>query len=71
MKKEILSPMPGTVIKLLVAEGESLVEGQDAVVIESMKMENFIKSPVAGKVAQVLVAPEEKVAARQVLVRLE
>lgn len=71
MKKEILSPMPGTVIKVLVAEGESLLEGQDAVVIESMKMENFIQSPVAGKVSQVLVAPQEKVAARQVLVRLE
>ena len=47
----LLSPMPGRVRKLLVAEGESVTRGQVLLVLEAMKMEHAIRSPRDGRVA--------------------
>lgn len=71
MKKEIISPMPGTVVDILVSKGEKVIEGQNVIVIESMKMENNIPAPADGSVVDILVAKQDKVAAKQVLVVLE
>ncbi|MBL0713663.1 MAG: acetyl-CoA carboxylase biotin carboxyl carrier protein subunit [Desulfosarcina sp.] len=71
MKKEILSPMPGTVVDVLISKGDKVMEGQDAVVIDAMKMENRIQVPADGTVADVLVALKDKVAANQVMVVIE
>jgi biotin carboxyl carrier protein len=49
----ITSPMPGRVLKVLVAEGDEVAVGQSVVVVEAMKMENELKSPKAGKVTEV------------------
>ncbi|MBC8162150.1 MAG: biotin/lipoyl-binding protein, partial [Roseiflexaceae bacterium] len=46
------SPMPGTVVKLLVRAGEHVVAGQPLVVIEAMKMEHTVSAPHAGTVAR-------------------
>lgn len=47
----IKSPMAGTVLKVLVAADDEVQKGQVLCVIEAMKMENEIKAPVAGRVA--------------------
>ena len=52
-KQEILAPMPGQVVRVLVKPGDTVTEGQGLVVVEAMKMENELKSPKAGKVLSV------------------
>jgi len=46
------APMPGKIVRVLVRQGEEVVEGQGLVVVEAMKMENELKSPKAGVVAE-------------------
>ena len=47
--------MPGSVIEVLVKEGEAVEKGQALMIIEAMKMEHTIAAPMAGRVcAQVL-----------------
>lgn len=51
--KIVKSPMPGRVVKILVAEGDEVVAGQGLIIVEAMKMENELKAKAAGKVATV------------------
>ena len=50
----VVAPMPGTILKVNVNNGDSVQEGQVLVVLEAMKMENEILAPKAGKVTQVV-----------------
>jgi biotin carboxyl carrier protein len=50
--QRIDAPMPGKVVRVLVKAGDEVQEGQGLVVVEAMKMENELKSPKAGKVAE-------------------
>ena len=52
---EIIAPLPGAILKVLVAVGEDVSEGQTVAVMEAMKMENEIESPVSGKVSRIAV----------------
>jgi biotin carboxyl carrier protein len=54
--KKILAPMPGRIVRLLVAEGSSVEAGQGIIVVEAMKMQNEIKSPKKGIVKKILAA---------------
>ena len=49
------SPMPGTILRVEIAQGAAVKEGQLLVVLEAMKMENEILAPKDGTVAQVVV----------------
>ena len=55
-EKLVKSPMPGRVIKVLVAKGDAVELGQSLLVVEAMKMENEIRAKAAGTVAEVHVA---------------
>ena len=55
------APMPGLVLRVLVAEGAAVEGGQGLVVIEAMKMENEIKALGAATVARVLAKPGDRV----------
>jgi len=48
--RKIVAPMPGRIVRVLVAEGSSVEAGQGIVVVEAMKMQNEIKSPKKGVV---------------------
>ncbi len=58
---QVRSPMPGKVVKLLVAEGDEVAEGAPVVVVEAMKMENELTSPKAGTVSKIHVAEGDTV----------
>lgn len=51
--REIVAPMPGKVVKVLVAEGQQVERGQGLLVIEAMKMQNELRAPRAGRVERV------------------
>ena len=59
--------MPGLVVALAVKEDQHIEKGQVLVILESMKMQNELKSPRAGKVERVKVKVGESVEQRQVL----
>jgi biotin carboxyl carrier protein len=67
----VLSPMPGKVVKVLVAAGDVVKSGQGVVVVEAMKMENELKAPKDGKVKAVAVKEGQAVEAGQSLVTLD
>ena len=51
----VLAPMPGRVVRVLVAVGDKVTAQQAVVVVEAMKMENELRAPRDGVVAEVLV----------------
>ncbi|MBR4692595.1 MAG: biotin/lipoyl-binding protein [Oscillospiraceae bacterium] len=65
--EKVSSPMPGTILNVLVKAGDTVAEGQNLMVLEAMKMENEILSPKAGKVAQVAVSKGSTVATGDLL----
>ena len=58
---DILAPMPGAVLEVLVGEGDSVERNQTVVVMESMKMELLITAPRSGVVRRVAVKPGQQV----------
>jgi len=62
-----LAPIPGTVIRYLVKEGDEVKAGATIAVLEAMKMENDIVAPCAGKVKTLTCKPGDKVAGGTVL----
>ena len=62
--------MPGKVIKVLVAAGDTVASGQPLVILEAMKMEHVIKAPAAGAVSDVGVKPGDFVEDGRTLVTL-
>jgi biotin carboxyl carrier protein len=66
-RQQIVAPMPGKVVRVLVRAGEKVEVGQGLLVIEAMKMQNEIRSPKGGMVERVLVGGGQAVNAGQVL----
>lgn len=52
----VKSPMPGNILKINVAQGQAVKEGDVLIVLEAMKMENDIVAPRDGTVAQIVVS---------------
>jgi len=67
---EVRSPMPGRIVRVLVAAGTSVVRGAPLVVLEAMKMQNEIPAPVHGTVREVLVREGDAVGPGDVVVRI-
>jgi len=67
----LTAPMPGTVIRVLVSEGDVVQPRQPLVVLEAMKMETPIVSPYAAVVRVVHVAEGDRVSGGELLVELE
>jgi len=68
--QEIVAPMPGKIIKVLVSENQEVVRNQGLLVIEAMKMQNEIRAPRAGRVERIYAQEETGVEAGVRLLRL-
>ena len=58
---KVKSPLPGSVIKVVVTEGQAIKKGDTLLVLESMKMENPIMAEQDGTVKQIVVAAGQNV----------
>lgn len=67
----VVAPMPGKIVRVLVAPGDDVAARQAVVVVEAMKMENELRAGRAGVVREVLVAQGASVEAGATLVVLE
>lgn len=67
----VLAIMPGKIIRVLVAEGDQVVEGDVVCVLEAMKMENELKAPQPGLVRALHVQPGQDVEMGAVLAEIE
>jgi propionyl-CoA carboxylase alpha chain len=63
----LLAPMPGTVVRIAVAEGDPVAAGQPLLWLEAMKMEHVVVAPASGVLAKLPVRPGEQVAVGAVL----
>lgn len=64
----ISAPMQGTIVKVLVTEGDEVEAGQELLVLEAMKMENHINALGAGTVKEIRVGPGDTVGPGDVLI---
>jgi len=67
----LVSPLPGSVIQVLVAQGDTVAKGQALMIIEAMKMEHTVSAPGPGKVSQIYFSAGEQVAEGAKLLEFE
>ena len=70
-RASILAPMPGKIVRVLVAAGDDVTAGQGIVVVEAMKMQNEMKAPKAGRVVSLAVKEGDSVTGGTVLAVIE
>ena len=58
---EVRAEMVANVWKVVVAEGDTVADGDTLVILESMKMEIPVEAPTAGRIAEIRVAPNDQV----------
>jgi glutaconyl-CoA/methylmalonyl-CoA decarboxylase subunit gamma len=68
---DVLSPLPGVILKILVKEGDLVREGQAVATMEAMKMENEVESPVSGRVSSIPVKPGETILENALIMKIE
>jgi propionyl-CoA carboxylase alpha chain len=71
LSKYLLSPMPGLLVSLAVAEGQEVKAGQELAVVEAMKMENLLRAEQDGTVAKLHAAPGDSLAVDQKIVEFQ
>lgn len=69
--RKVRAPMPGRILRVLVAQGDAVEAGAGLLVIEAMKMQNEIRSPKAGRVRKLLAQAGNTVGAGDVLAVVE
>jgi len=70
-RQHIISPMPGKVVRVLVAPGDTVKAGQGLLVVEAMKMQNEMKSTKAGRVVSIAAQAGATVSAGEILAVIE
>lgn len=68
---DVTTPMPGRVVKILVAQGAAVKVGDPLLVVEAMKMENRVQAPIAGTVATIYVKEGDEVNPDETLIHLD
>lgn len=69
--EQVKAPMPGSVLRVEVGEGEAVSDGQTLMVLEAMKMETPIKAHITGTVAEIHVEQGDNVESGQVLLVID
>jgi biotin carboxyl carrier protein len=71
IKNELLSPMPGAIVKINVKEGDEVKKGDVLIVLEAMKMENELKALANCKIQKILVEEKMSVDKNHLLIKFE
>jgi acetyl/propionyl-CoA carboxylase alpha subunit len=71
LSRLLICPMPGMLVKLHVAEGETVQPGQPLATVEAMKMENILRAEKEGVIAKINAAEGESLAVDAVILELE
>lgn len=71
MNKNIIAPLPGTIIEIMVQPGDRVSAGQTVAVLEAMKMENELLAEYSCRVVSVNVSEGERVAAGTEIITVE
>ena len=67
IERAVKSTMPGIIIKIKVKVGEKVKEGDVVAILESMKMENEIMSPISGEVKRIFVTEDDTISPDDIL----
>jgi acetyl/propionyl-CoA carboxylase alpha subunit len=70
-RQEVLPPMPGSIVKILVEKNQDVSEGDTLIIVEAMKMETSLYASLNGKVTQINVEAGQQVDSDTVLVVIE
>jgi biotin carboxyl carrier protein len=70
-KEYVRAPMPGKIIDVLTREGSQVLRGEAVVILEAMKMQNEIQSPVNGHIVKVSAKPNTNVMKDDILVEIK
>jgi len=71
LSQYLLSPMPGLLLSVLVAEGDPVRAGQMLAIVEAMKMENVLRAGQDGVVAKLRAEPGDTLSADQIILELD
>lgn len=66
---DVKAPMPGMVLNILVAEGQTVKKGDSLLILEAMKMENVLKSPADGIIKKIVATKGVAVEKNQLLIQ--
>jgi biotin carboxyl carrier protein len=66
-RQQVVAPMPGKVVRVLVKAGDTVAAGQGVAVVEAMKMQNEVRAPKSGKVERINISEGQTVSAGEVL----
>jgi biotin carboxyl carrier protein len=69
--KKILSFIPGTVLDIMVEEGQSVDKGDNLMILDAMKMQNQLKSAISGKILKIHASKGDRVSKGTLLIELE
>jgi biotin carboxyl carrier protein len=69
--KKILSFIPGTVLDIMVSEGQIVSKGEDLMILDAMKMQNRLKAATPGKIVKIYASKGDKVSKGTLLLELE
>jgi biotin carboxyl carrier protein len=68
---EVNSTLPGTVVQIMVKEGQDVKEGELLLILEAMKMMNRIAAPVPGTVKEILVKEGDKIGKAHLMIKID
>ncbi|MDR0430459.1 MAG: acetyl-CoA carboxylase biotin carboxyl carrier protein subunit [Tannerellaceae bacterium] len=68
---DVISLLPGTIIKILVEEGQKVKEGELILVLEAMKMLNRVAAPVSGIIKEIYVKEGDKISKTHLMLKID
>ena len=68
---DVVSHLPGTIIKIMVEEGQAVEAGQLLLIHEAMKMQNRVVAPISGVVVELNVKDGDKITKNHLMVKIE
>lgn len=67
---DVMAPMPGKVLEILVNPGDTVEAGSPLMILEAMKMENVLKAAAPGTIGDIAVGPEQTVNKGDLLIKI-